>query len=151
MSNAPDQKHDELARHAALGLLYARDLTDGEADQLLRDSYQTLVGLHPELMDCWGDVEARVRGVERQINTLNEEVQAVSPRWRLERMACIDRNILRLGAWEILESFRPPLRVINDCVELGKAYGEKGTPAFVNGLLDQLCQEHGISLKRKKR
>ena len=70
----------------------------------------------------------------------------MSPHWKLERMASIDRNILRLGAWEILTNHRSPIVVINACVELGKLYGEKDTPGFINGLLDQLCKNHKIKV-----
>ena len=61
-------------------------------------------------------------------------------------MATIDRNILRLGAWELLSGDQPPRAVINACIELGKDYGEQGTPAFINGLLDELCRRHEIPI-----
>ena len=62
------------------------------------------------------------------------------------RMARVDRNILRVGAFELMAGLTPPRDVIYDCVELAKRYGEKQTPRFVNGVLDQLCRNQGISL-----
>ncbi len=137
-------RYEEPARGVALWMLYALDVAGGDVDDALTYSYATCSDLQPELYECWDRVEARVRGITEMLSPLNEQIQGVSPRWRLERMAIIDRNILRLGAWEILESYDKPIITINACIELGKDYGEKGTPAFINGLLDQLRQNHGI-------
>ena len=62
-------------------------------------------------------------------------------------MAPIDRNILRLGAWELLHAKSSPLPVINACVDLGKEFGEKSTSGFINGLLDELCKANDVALK----
>jgi N utilization substance protein B len=94
----------------------------------------------------WQQVERSVKGVSAQLDTLNARIQALSPRWRLDRMASIDRNILRLGVWELTEQAGAPVVVLNDCIELAKEYGDKGTPAFVNGLLDQLCKNNKIAM-----
>lgn len=135
------------ARRAALWLLYSIDVTDGSPVDALSASRQTLAELDEGSTSYWVEIETRVRGVREKIEKIDEVVQAVSPRWRLERMASIDRNILRLGAWEILEAELAPIAVIDGCVELGKEFGEKGTSAFVNGLLDQICQDHDIKMR----
>ena len=138
------QGYEEAARQAALWALYALDVTQVGTDEALTHAYTTYVELTPELGEHWEDVVTRVEGVTGMLEALDDQIQQVSPRWKLERMASIDRNILRLGAWEILSSFRTPIATINACVEIGKVYGEKGTPAFINGLLDQLCKNHRI-------
>jgi N utilization substance protein B len=61
--------------------------------------------------------------------------------WSLERMAVIDRNILRMGAYEILLTETPPRVVINEAVELAKRFGTKQSAKFVNGVLDRFLQE----------
>ena len=141
------KRRDVAARKAALWMLHALDVTGRGMDELLRDSEETALELEPSLEGGWRDVEARVIGVSQDLPDLNAKVQAVSPRWKLERMAPIDRNILRLGAWELLAGYRAPLDIINGCVDLGKVYGGKNTPGFVNGLLDQLCKNHHIQVK----
>lgn len=133
-------------RRVSLWLLYGMDVTGRDAKQILRNSYGSVVELEPEAAAVWERVERCVEGVSEQLTALNEQIQAISPRWRLDRMASIDRNILRLGAWEILDRQSKPVGIVNDCVELAKEYGDKGTPAFVNGLLDQLCKNHKIPM-----
>jgi N utilization substance protein B len=134
-------------RRAALWLLYALDVAGGEPDQALRVARETLVELQEGSAEYWPEIEGRVRGVHQKLDDLNRIIQEVSPRWRVERMAHIDRTILRLGAWEILYGDVRPIAVIDACVDLAKEYGEKGTPAFVNGLLDQICRDHGIEIR----
>lgn len=139
------REQDRCARRVSLWMLYGMDVTGRDAKQMLRQSYGSVIELEPEAAQVWAKVERCVEGVSEQLNTLNTQIQEVSPRWRLDRMASIDRNILRLGAWELFERTGPPLVVVNDCIELAKEYGDKGTPAFINGLLDQLCKNHKIT------
>ncbi len=143
---SPGEGKDAAARRVALWLLWAADVTSRAGTEVLLESRNTAIDVEPRVATRWREVEARVQGVSDRLEMLNEQVQAVSPRWKLERMASIDRNILRLGAWEILTNHRAPLVVINACVELGKLYGEKDTPGFINGLLDQLCKNHQIKV-----
>ncbi|MEZ4459734.1 MAG: transcription antitermination factor NusB [bacterium] len=149
------KNHDEftLARHGALLVLCGLDISGGSVAEALRDypsslaDEETLEGKSAEVRKSWPQIQERVLGVHEQLDALNDEIRSVSPRWKIERMAPVDRSILRLGIWDILFNQCLPLAVINDCVELAKSYGEKGTPAFVNGLLDQVCQNHGIAIK----
>jgi len=61
--------------------------------------------------------------------------------WRLERMTCVDRNLLRLGAFEILHAPDVPFAVaINEAVELGKKFGSAESGAFLNGILDRISE-----------
>lgn len=138
------------AQRAALWLLYAHDVIGGDVGDvgsLLSQSKETVCELEESASEQWSEITDRVRGVATSLDSVDEVVQAVSPRWKLSRMAKIDRNILRLGAWEILFGKLPPIAVINACVDLGKEYGEKNTPAFVNGLLDQICQDHDVAMQ----
>jgi N utilization substance protein B len=71
---------------------------------------------------------------------LDELIEAHSHNWRLERMARVDRNVLRLGTFEL--KYRPdiPRKVtINEAIELGKRFGNEESAAFINGLLDRLA------------
>lgn len=144
MTSRDDQM---LYRRAALLALAGLDIAPQSPEDALRLDRATLSELGGDLDKNWHLVEERVLGVHSMLKSLNEAIQEVSPRWKLSRMASVDKSLLRLGFWEILHGNYPAFSVINDCVDLAKEYGEKGTPAFVNGLLDQMCRNHEISIK----
>jgi N utilization substance protein B len=74
--------------------------------------------------------------------TIDQRLSALSEHWRLERMSMVDRNILRLGAYEILfRSDIPPKVSIDEAVELAKEYGDEKSGGFVNGILDTLAEQ----------
>lgn len=138
--------HPRKVRRAALRVLYAIDLSGQPPDQALATVGQALREDGDDPRQYWRAVTERVKSVIAAQERLDQEIQTLSPTWRIDRMAAVDRNILRLGIFEILESITSPLVAINACVELAKEFGTKSTPGFINGLLDQLCQNHGISL-----
>lgn len=80
-------------------------------------------------------------GVRRNRGELDQLLAAKAENWSLERMAVIDRNVLRLGAFEILFADTPGRVAINEAVELAKRYGAKQSAQFVNGVLDRLLHE----------
>ncbi|MBI2606876.1 MAG: transcription antitermination factor NusB [Deltaproteobacteria bacterium] len=82
-----------------------------------------------------------VEGVGKNLPILDGTISRLSTHWRIERMPRVDLSILRLTAFEIL--FRPDIPksvAINEAVKLAKAYGEKDSPSFVNGLLDRIAK-----------
>lgn len=83
-----------------------------------------------------------VLGVEKNLAGIDAQLEAVSRRWRLDRMAKVDRNILRLACWEMFFSGGevPPKVAINEAVEMAKRYGAEEAPAFINGVLDSLLK-----------
>jgi N utilization substance protein B len=86
--------------------------------------------------------EALVRGVEASADTLDDRLQAATTNWRLDRMAVLDRAILRLGAYELLERSDVPAAVaIDEAVELAKAYSTDDSPRFVNGVLARVADD----------
>jgi len=83
--------------------------------------------------------ERLARGAQAACARLDEEITRVSENWRFDRIAAIDKSILRLGAYELLEEPSTPSSVvIDEAVELAKRFGEAGSPAFVNGVLDTI-------------
>jgi N utilization substance protein B len=87
-----------------------------------------------------------IEGLEARRAEIDEKLQLTSKRWKLERMSPVDRNVLRIGVFELLEKLLPPRDVIYDCVELGRLYGDEPTPGFINGILDQFCRDNKIAL-----
>lgn len=84
--------------------------------------------------------EALIRGVSAHREALDALIQGISLHWRIERMALVDRNILRLAAFELthLAEEVPRKVVINEAVELAKTFGGAESGAFVNGVLDRI-------------
>lgn len=86
---------------------------------------------------------AHLAGDERRL-AIDEVITAGSRNWRLERMARVDRNILRLAVGELVHAPATPVRVvINEAVELAKRFGTAESPAFVNGVLDRIASNLG--------
>lgn len=88
------------------------------------------------------DAETLVRGVCQAQTAIDEALGRHSTRWKLNRMAKVDRNILRLAAHELMTRTDVPARVVlNDAIELGKKFGSESSSAFINGVLDPVARE----------
>jgi len=89
-------------------------------------------------------LETLVAGVADHQEELDALIRRHSEHWRLERMAAVDRNLLRLALFELLYQPDIPAKVvINEAVELAKRYGSEESGAFVNGILDRIRQVVG--------
>jgi N utilization substance protein B len=93
-----------------------------------------------------------VRGIGERGVDLDARISAASSHWRLERMTRVDRNLLRLGAWEL--AYRPDVPravVLDEAVELAKSYGTDESSAFVNGVLNEVAErlEHRTGERTK--
>lgn len=90
-----------------------------------------------------------VRGVLDDRDGLDAKIEAASEHWRLARMPVVDRNIIRMGAFELLSRPDIPSSVaINEAVEIAKKYGGAESKAFVNGILDRIAKEAGRGGRR---
>lgn len=92
-----------------------------------------------------GDTATRARelakGVLDQLQELDAVIAKASQNWKVERMSVLDRAIIRVATYELLESKTPPKVVLNEAIELAKKYGTAESGAFVNGILDRLVKE----------
>jgi len=125
------------ARECALQALYQLDLSGGDP----RDAVRGVLA-HFEEADEAAErfADELVRGVQSERPQIDALIQTSSTHWKLERMARVDRNILRLAVYEILRRADVPVRVtLNEAVELGKKYGSEESSAFVNGVLDRIA------------
>ena len=82
-----------------------------------------------------------VDGVRDNLDEIDQKLGEVAKNWRLSRMAATDRNVLRLGAFEILFYETPAKVAVNEAIELAKRYGDELSPSFINGILDRLIPE----------
>ncbi|MHC4176372.1 MAG: transcription antitermination factor NusB [Planctomycetota bacterium] len=122
------------AREVAFQVLYQDDLNplgDPAAEESL---LKRRLGSE-DLVEFARGLVTGVRGHCEQIDLL---IGRAAANWSLERMAATERNVLRLGAFEILHSDTPDRVAINEAVELAKRYGSSQSPQFVNGILDRL-------------
>ncbi len=130
------------SRVAALQLLYQLDLSGRFGDW---EAALPLYFMHlaPEVKgDVRSFAEQLCRGAVERLEEIDDLLEAAASNWRLERMSGVDRNILRLATGELLGDDRPPLQVvINEAIELAKAFGTTESAGFVNGVLNRVARE----------
>jgi N utilization substance protein B len=126
------------ARERALQALYQIDVAAEGIDDALGRFWKSFEPVEREVM---AHAEALVRGVARHRRAIDETIERVSTNWRLDRMAKVDRNVLRVAVYELLETDVPVKVVINEAIELGKKYGSESSGAFVNGVLDKVASD----------
>ena len=126
------------SREVALQVLYQDDLnelqTAEDTERFLRVRCRS-----DELTQFAASL---VSGVRRNRSELDALLDATAENWSLDRMAATDRNVLRLGAFEIIYTDTPGRVSINEAIELAKRYGTDNSAQFVNGILDKLLQAH---------
>lgn len=126
------------AREYVLQMLYQVDITQGAWQEVLENfcASNDRQDLSGELKDFSAQLLA---GVVDHLQEIDEKISKYAANWQLERMAFVDRNIMRLGCFELL--FRvdiPPKVAINEAVELAKKYSGLESGKFVNAILDQI-------------
>jgi len=90
-----------------------------------------------------------VQGVTADITKLDRLIERYAPEWPVEQIAIIDRNILRIAIYEVLQSDGTPMKVaINEAVELAKQFGSDSSGRFVNGVLGSLVAKEEVPNKR---
>ncbi len=83
-----------------------------------------------------------VEGVKAKQDEIDKVIEATAPEWPIEQITVVDRNILRLGIYELQHSKEvPPKVAINEAVELGKTFGGESSGKFVNGVLGTLFRQ----------
>jgi N utilization substance protein B len=121
-------------------MLFAVDAAEGDVDDVIRDYWR----------ETPGDAEGRafadrlVREVANHLAHVDQLIGTASANWRVERMTRVDRNVLRLGAYELESCPEVPRAVaIDEAVELAKRFGTEESGSFVNGVLDRIAENCG--------
>ena len=130
------------SRRRAVQVLYQCDMRELDADRALKAFYETLYSEeNEERPENDPFLELLVQGTMRKKAEIDERITRYSERWRIERMPAVDRNILRMAIYEMLEGGTPPAVVIDEAIELGRRFsGDESTP-FINGVLDSVRKE----------
>jgi transcription antitermination protein NusB len=122
------------AREVAFQVLYQDDLNP-QGNPALRDA---LIQRRLRSADLVEFARGLVAGVRQHRAEIDAGIERTAANWSLQRMAATDRNVLRLGAYEILHADTPDRVAINEAVELAKRFGSAQSAQFVNGILDRI-------------
>lgn len=125
------------AREVAFQVLYQDDLNP-QNNPAVNDELLARRLRLPELVEF---SRGLVAGVRRHRAELDALIASAAENWSLERMAATDRNVLRLGAYEILHADTPDVVAVDEAIELAKRYGTPESSQFVNGILDRLLHD----------
>ncbi len=128
-----------LAREHALRILYQCDIAQRPLETIIADywKYDEFKVIKDHSVIAYALVLAQ--GVHRHLKTIDDTIAAYATNWQLKRMAVIDRNVMRLGLFELKYSLEiPPKVAINEAVDLAKKYGDLESGKFVNGILDKI-------------
>ena len=131
------------ARERALQILYQWDMRHLPVDECIRLFNETLHSESENPMPIRDDsfVESLVRGMVEYQPEIDAMIKKHLQHWRLERMATVDRNILRLATYELLHTATPPAVVIDEALELARRFSNDEAVQFVNGVLDAAHKE----------
>jgi len=137
-----------LGRIIVLQSLYEYEFRERAGDPNLDFSLIVAKNIEP-YSGTLGDTEfvyALSKGVKDNIEDLDKVLRPIAPEWPLETIAAIDRNILRIGLYELAECRDkvPPKVAINEAVELAKAFGSENSSKFINGVLGTAYRQLGI-------
>ena len=125
-------------REAALQMLFALEAGGAGVEQVIASFWRETPG-DPEGREY---ADAAVRGSAGELEAVDESIRKASTNWRIERMARVDRNVLRLAAYEMLyREDIPPIVSINEAVDIAKRFSTNDSGKFVNGILDSVKGE----------
>ena len=126
------------AREIVLQVLYQNELNPQQPDAI-RTRFVEARLRHDKKLVAFA--QSLIEGVRANREAIDQALERTARNWRLSRMAATDRNVLRLGAFEILFSDTPGRVVINEAIELARRYGSDNSAAFVNGVLDRVLKQ----------
>lgn len=133
-----------LGRIIALQTLYEQDFRReaGDKDFDLDEVLNRNIERYQEMVDDKAFIEALVRGVSKEQDVLDAQLQPIAPEWPIDQIARMDRVVLRIGLYELqFENDVPPKVVINEAVELAKAFGGENSSKFINGVLGTVMRQ----------
>lgn len=132
-----------LAREYALKILYQAEMTRREIPTAAQQFWSEQEAVEDNVHEF---AQRLIEGVAAHFDSIDAKISQYAANWQLKRMAVIDRNILRLGVYELLHAQDiPPKVTINEAVELAKKYGDLESGKFVNGILDKIHKTEAVS------
>ncbi len=130
-----------LARTVAMQILFEWDFNN-KSQKLVEVNERQIKEFAPGLGDDVVFIEKLVRGVTKNLEEIDRTIVKYAPEWPVEKITIIDRNVLRLGIYELLTAKEvPPKVAINEAIEVAKTYGGESSGRFVNGVLGAIYRE----------
>ncbi len=130
-----------LARTIAMQTLYLWDF-NGRKDRDLSDVMKTNLKEFAPGFDDESFIKETVDGVLKNLNNIDAYIAKYAPEWPIDQITIVDRNILRLGIYEMLYNKEIPERVaINEAIEIAKTYGGESSGKFINGVLGAIYKD----------
>jgi N utilization substance protein B len=125
------------ARECALQMLFAADVSEVRGDELVRYFWDEISDA--ELDEAARDFATRLAiGTLSNLETIDERIRSRAEHWRIERMAIVDRNVLRLAVYEFLYEPTPHTVAINEALEIARRFSTYEATQFINGILDAI-------------
>ncbi len=129
------------SREFALQILYEKDIAGAPTEDVIADFWNGSTEEEKNEPEIREYTEKLVRGVSEKSASIDATIERFAENWEIDRMACVDRNILRLATYEMIFIQEIPVKVaINEAVEIAKRYGEIDSSKFVNGILDRIAK-----------
>ena len=134
-----------LSRSIAMQSLYEWDFW-GRDDSKMEGIIETSIKEFGSGLEDTSFIHELINGVMEHLDKINEIIEKCAPEWPLEQVTIIDRNVLRIGIYELLWGKRdevPPKVAINEAIELAKNFGGESSGRFINGVLGTIYREIG--------
>jgi N utilization substance protein B len=123
------------ARELAMQALFSMDMSYGFSEQMLADYCRCF----PPNKRAYPFFERLTSGVLKSKSDIDQVIERYSSNWKVQRMACVDRNILRVAVYELLYCSDIPAKVsINEAIDIAKKFGASESGSFINGILDSI-------------
>ena len=130
------------SRKRALQVLFEWDMRREPVDRAISHYYETLYSEESESQPKTDRfMEELVRGTVANADTIDKKIAAKAEHWRLERMAAVDRNILRLAIYELSANTLPAAVIIDEALELARQFSGDESLSFINGILDAVNRD----------
>ena len=141
-----------LARSIVLQSLYEWDFYGKQPDDLEKIVEKNIKEFGGDLKED-EFIKKLSLGIKKHLNYLDKIIEKTAPEWPIEQIAMVDRNVLRIGLYELLYADKkevPPKVAINEAIELAKAFGGESSGKFVNGVLGTVYKQLQEQEKEKK-
>lgn len=135
-----------LSRSIAMQSLYEWDFYGQKKESLDKIADRNITDFGPGLEDT-NFVRDLIKGVTKHLPEIDKVIEKAAPEWPILQIPIVDRNVLRIGLFELLYSDRaevPPKVAINEAIELAKTFGGESSGKFINGVLGTVYKEIGI-------
>ena len=125
------------ARECAFQMLYQWDMTREDIERVIESYWKLRSTTEPTRSMA----DRLARGAQGQVERIDQVIGAVSKNWRFDRIAAVDRNIIRIGVFELVnDADTPSAVIIDEAVEMARRFGEADSTVFVNGVLDAIMR-----------